>query len=101
MTLRAALVELVLYNMTHKFMRNANVGQKRQWLIKKGYESARTADNNYINQLFDLHVPAWFREAEKQKKNKKNSKTKDWKMWQETNRPHHLGGNHDRRRNLI
>lgn len=82
--------------MNYKFLSNASISRKRKWLIDKGYELARTADNDYINKLFDLYKPVWLLEAEKQKKKLKAPVGKEWKMWQGTNRPHDSGGRKDR-----
>jgi hypothetical protein len=84
-----------------------SVATKRQWLIKKGYESAITADNDYINKLFELYVPTWilegqkFKKQNKKNKNKHSASAKEWASWGGTNRPHHSGGRKRNTRNYI
>jgi len=87
--------------MNCKITPNASVSSKRKWLIEKGYESAKTADNDYINKLFDLYKPALASGSKRQKKKLNLSQTKEWKSWEGTNRPHHSGGAKDRRRNFM
>jgi hypothetical protein len=87
--------------MDNRFISNVSVSRKRKWLIAKGYESAKTADNDYINKLFDLYKPALTSAAKKQKNKLKSSQGKEWKSWEGTNRPSHLGGPRDRRRNFM
>ena len=88
--------------------RNISTSRKREWLIKKGYESAKTADNDYINKLFELYIPNWLLEVEKIKKQNKKNKNKysgvspkEWAAWGGTNRPHQSGGSKHRNRNYI
>tara|TARA_R110000868_G_C10663016_1_gene745970 strand:- start:178 stop:369 length:192 start_codon:yes stop_codon:yes gene_type:complete len=63
-------------------MKKLNTYQKRQWLIAKGYESARTGDNKFVESLYGLYH-----------KSEKPMRTapKDWKMWGGTRRLHHYG----------
>lgn len=99
---------LHIINMNFNNLSKISIATKRQWLIKKGYKSAVTADNDYINKLFELYVPTWILEAEKFKKQNKKNKNKysgaspkEWASWGGTNRPHHSGGRKRNTRNYI
>ena len=63
-------------------MNKLNTYQKRQWLIAKGYESARTGDHKFVESLYGL-----YHKSEKPMR----AAPKDWKMWGGTRRLHHYG----------
>ena len=52
-------------------MNKLNTYQKRQWLIAKGYESARTGDHKFVESLYGL-----YHKSEKPLR----AAPKDWKM---------------------
>ena len=61
-------------------MKTLSLQQKRQWLIAKGYESARTGDQKFVESLYGMY---------QKPKHAVRAAPKEWKMWSGTFRPHH------------
>lgn len=73
---RADLRRIQPYN---NIMNNNSLSQKRQWLLNKGYKSARNGSPEFIESLYGMYH-----------KKTVNAARAPWKVWAGTNRPHHL-----------
>jgi len=61
-------------------MKTLSLKQKRQWLIAKGYESARNGDEKFVESLYGLY---------QRPQSGVKAAPKEWKMWSGTFRLHH------------